>query len=755
MGRYFASKGIKDQQKNPQDWPALIIWSPSGSAVVVGSPSGSPDVNSIPRFDSGLYAYADTYNHACLAWQKNEIVAPFRTYDIGGAISDVAINRLMTFVWQPYGQTEGLKQNTDNVFQEEPGLAQDLRNLIMFDGVQWKNGLTYTRTDEQHHIAMIRIPGGAIHWMLPTGEGDSGLQQGLYKGEDPEYVDSTTPGVTGSGWSFRGGRLGNSNDSRGSWAQCGVASRFSGPNLAGIRYNRSLFFGTNDNPCDMIYYKGTTYYCNQHAVYASVPGGQGNILMYDIGLNEEILDSNFVDDVDLISRDTSLNFGGSLSRSFAIHNDVLYMLGSDGKVWELLGAGIRLRADLSNLGTPWASGIVGGDLDRSSAAGGGWDGQPFYRCKLFSFNQQLHAMLNFNTDFRIAKPNQSTIGRGIFWATSYDGTNWTDFSPNLPSSGILTPSGRGAQTSWFSLTNPYIFSARVGADALFYPSGYVNPSGRIGGPRVIGEDNFPAQPSGFRQQWPITEWSSGIIVDPPNTPYQNLQVPLEFGAQSGFLFPTFIAYPGGWGFQYSGGGPPSGLGFPLGSPSGDIFAPSGTGPSGYDYTGVNSYHISATVDEDEELAHLIFSEDFEEANTLYYTLNRASGWVLKNELRDAHQLNGLISIDLYDPEVIIPSGGLIRPNPYVDTVAKTVTVDYQVYDWPFWDSVDITWEYTTDRQTWNKIGTSKNISTGTKQSDPSGVIGNTGQFTWNYDRDLSPNAPIPYVQIRGRAKSNG
>jgi hypothetical protein len=149
-----------------------------------------------------------------------------------------------------------------------------------------------------------------------------------------------------------------------------------------------------------------------------------------------------------------------------------------------------------------------------------------------------------------------------------------------------------------------------------------------------------------------------------------------------------------------------------------------------------------------------FSDDYEDGGALYYEINKASGWSLKNNVTECKQLNGFVPIDLYDPEIIIPSGDIFRPNPRIDEANEQIIIDYKIYDWPFFGNVDVLAEYSLDGQAWNAITTQKNISTGNIATDPSGIVGVDNQLVWNYTQGqnkLSKNVYYPNIQIRMRA----
>lgn len=727
MGRYYAAQGIRHIQPTVvggpfiERFPFLVIFGPSGNAVQVHGPSGFSGRK--PEDSHELHAYEDTFNHAALAWYKNEILTCYRE-------DNQTIDQVWGYAWQPYGQPSG-----DGAFINTatfiPETSADFTDDVVRDGFNWKMALERPGGNHTEKYAFKRV-GGSIHWVFSYGDGEQ-IAQGLYKGKNSVFI---TKG-TGSGHHPQGGILGSMNNANAEVFRAGLLGRAGGlDQQAGIEYERSLA-GNSNNFCDMIYHKGTMYIAKQYAIVGITLGGKGNFIIHDADADDTLLStaSQTSDTLDYTSRKTSNNFGGSLSRSFAEHRGRLYMLSNDGKIHEVNPGGLEQVADLTTLGTPWSSGVVGGALLETPSAST-WPGVvDEFRCKLFSFNDQLHAFLNFKTSFRIAKASDSSnFGKGILWATSFDAANWTDFSQGLPASGIIPSSGQPIG-QWLAETNPYILSGRTGGDALPYPSGLIN--GSIGGPLVAGESNFPAQPSGFRQNGVLPFWSSGNLVDPEGTAFNQLQIPLEYGSISGYLFPTWVQYPQGFGFQNN------------------IFGPSGVGPSGYDYTGCKNYHISAEVDPINKKVNIIFTEDFDEGGTLYFELNESSGFIQKNYLPQSKQLNSLVSIDLYDPEIIIPSGDLLNPNPRIDFVNNNVHLKYNIHDWGFWSNVDVISEYSTDGQTWNFIGKSRNKNTGSLETDPSGVLGTEHELIWQYTKGPNPlnkNAFYGNVQMRLRAE---
>jgi hypothetical protein len=621
----------------------------------------------------------------------------------------------MLYAWQPYGQTEGSKINAiggANFWTENS--TNNRRYFLVYDGYNHKMIQYHIRGSHNEHYTGIRYGGSAV-WFFPLG-GDS-LTYGTYLGDENQFLDS---GGGASGWLPARITYGYTNSSTVVNYNIGRDATSLTNRFAGLRVTTSA--GDPDALiCDVVEHKGTIYLAKQYGVYGLSIGGRGNYV-HQTKINEVIADQG-VPEVggytSRISRDDS-----GYSKCFAKHKGRLFMLQNDGKIYEVLTGGIIEKADLTTLGTQWSSGIIGGA--EPGDADSPYTGIPSARrCFIASFNGELHAFLNFGTAYQIA---EGSAGNGIFWATSPNGVNWQDKSPSLPSSGIQVPSGLSS-SYWRTLTTPYVFSGRVGTT---YPSGY--PAG-----------GSMMETSGVMQSGSLPFWSSGVFNDTAGTHYANLQVPMENNTVSGFLFPTWVQKPVGWGYVSPGFWGPSGFG----------------GPSGWDFTGCTTYHIAGYVSEEEDVLKLLFTRDLE-GGTLFYDLDTASGWIRRNWLPHAKQLNGIIPIDLYTPEVIIPSGTLYRPNPIVDVVNNRAFLDYAVYDWGYWDPVNMRMQYSINNgQDWHNATNIKiahasgrlGLSTGSEATDPSGVIGRSYTICWDYGRDLNPNVYYENVKLRLRAEA--
>jgi hypothetical protein len=754
MSRYAAAAGIGrlgslgNDARAAREAPRLIIIGPSGNLVTVPLPSGVAGAKQDDPDE--LQQFGNSMTHTALAWTRNEIVTAFRN-------TQSTSNTDYSYAWQPYGQDAGPRVNSANY---DPAVSETtLENAAAFDGFNWKL-FNWGVGGNRQLMSFKRMPGGRAFWtgpfltsfMVPKN-------YGAYEGDDPVFE------VLGSesGWSPRSGALG-----RPGLPDANFSAQYDGDqaDVGGVR-SRVVNIGAIEQQVnDVSFFRGSIYTVYQHGMIAQKFGGKGNLHFNERLCRDDAVDfpteSNYTDN----SRLTLDSTGGSKGRSLAEHGNELFMLSNDGKVHVVLPDTVIQVADLSTLGTPWSSGITGGSMNRTPLSGDGpYPGSNVSRCFITSFNRQLHAFLNFNSSFKVAKGVGGTTGKGVFWATSHDGRNWADRSENLPASGIHSPSGGGVTaglggsqvTNWLTRIAPYKFSGFTGDGVTphFGPSGTSSSNvprgdfplayGGVGlGASDAASGAFAAQPSGFRQI-DVPLWTSGNLLDPLDTPFDQLKVPMEFGTVSGALFPTEIAYPLDFSFQVPSGDP------------GQFFLPSGVGPSGFDYTGCDNYHVSGFVDDQKEVLQIYFSRDFEEGTNLFFELNRASGWNRRNYAPTVKQLNGYVPIMLYDPEIIIPSGGVLDPNPAIDEVSKTATLKYRLYDWPFYDNVDVISEYSLNYGVgWSRIARQKNLSTGSPDTDPSGVIGSEHTLTWNWSNienlhPLSKNTWYPHVQIRLRA----
>ena len=754
MSRYAAVAGIRDIEATDSNdaniakaTPFILIVGPSGNVVTVSPPSGV--AGTLQEFASEFQGWEHTYDHTTLEWFRNEIVTSWRN-------TQGTLDTDWGFAWQPYGQPSGGPKVNDLLYDFENNVP--LRNIVAFDGFNWKVILPPLGGNKQMW-SFKRIPGGGTFW---TGFHVAGYEvpanYGVYTGKDPIRTGDKGGAGAPFGWRPLSGLLGRSpTDVNYSASYDGALGGI--VQLGGVASKEANVLTESTVLNDIKEFRGTVYFVTQHGMVGLKIGGKGQFIWSEKLFQDTEID-NTTDASAYTSRLTNNKAGGSKSRSLATHNDNIFMLSNDGKVHRVTPHTVDQIADLTTLGTPWSSGIVGGIMNRvPQPADGPFVGNAFRRCFLTSFNGNLHAFLNFQTNFRLTKGvfDGSNTGRGIFWATSPDGTTWTDRSIDLPASGIVSPSGgaitAGQQTTphvqnWLSFISPYKFSGFTGPNATPIPEASGQFPAVYGTVGLGGADTaggvFTAQPSGFRQI-DIPLWTSGNLIDPEFTPFDSLKAPLEFNTISGFLFPTFIQYPEGFGFQSVSGGPL-------------LFLPSGVGPSGFDYTGCNNYHISGYVDTQKRALQLHFSEDFEDGGSIFFELNRDLEWSRRNYIPFSKQLNGYVPVMLYDPEVIIPSGHVLNPNPSIDEVSKTLTLKYKLYDWPFWNKVDVVSEYSLDYgKSWSFIRRQKQLSTGTLQSDPSGVIGTEHSLIWKWsDKDDSPH-PIsknvwqPHMQIRLRA----
>lgn len=815
--RYFAAGGIRDRAE-AEGFPFAVIFGPSGQAVQVPYPKGYVDDNQftpalnerIPTtttqdgsnvfgagFAEGLAGYEHTFSHVQVEWFKNHLLNSF----IDGATQ----GRCIGYAFQPYRQPvsgffrypSGVNLLTDGAGNPIAGFGQprinsfpdlggngnfnptqntELIQQVVMDGFYWMMPFYFNPTSFRHLFGFRRIPGG-FFYARKVPEAETYLY-GLWEAKFPhigffsELYSGEFDAQAGSGFRGLDQNLTTPNhtfDPRytaGMGTVPGGVDQYFGVKMGG---NQNMT-GLGTNVIDIEVHKGNVWVATQYSLMCVTPGGRMQVI------NDERCQDLFAGGIttrtepseieDYQSRQQQNSFGGPLSRSLASHQGELYMLTNAGKLFICRPGGLRELADLTELGTFSSSGVFGGSMNDMPTSIESWGGSSAYRCKLVSFNGELHAFLNFRSNFNVAKhdnPDNPGFGRGVLWATSQDAVNWTDFSTSLPASGIVKPSGN--QGDWELQIAPYRFSGTPGR---------VFPSGELGDGNNTLDYPDPAGmagPSGFHQEGVLDFWASGVgaidtfgnsvgtsgvILDDEGTSYDQLRVPLTRGRTIRYLYPTSVINPAGFGFINAASGRVAGV--PLASGSGGVYEPSGVGASGLDYTGCRNYHVSAFVDEVNNTLKVSFSEDYNDGGALVYELNSSSGWRLINHVRDSKQLNGLVPIDMYDPEIVIPSGTQTRPNPSHDPVNKTMTIDYEVYDWPFWRTVDIEVEYSIDDGlNWKRIGTIEGVSTGSQATDPSGVQGNSGTFVWEYSDHtrtfpLSPSMFYPSVQVRMRGK---
>ena len=752
--KYAAAAGVRrlSASSDPRKDPFIIIIGPSGQCATVPAPSGLAGSTQGTNPAADLNAYHHTMDHAALAWTSNEIVTSLRK-DQGTVRQDWG------YAFQPYGQV-GPKKKNDAVYNFEQNVS--MSNDLMFDGAFWKVILPSVRT-AKHSWSFKRLAGGSVFWTAAaTIDQEENQNYGAYDGKDPVRTGDAGGTSAPSGWRPLSGMVGKQPFdviSSAHWDRGQGGSVHPGGVLMVPGNVSSVSTNVNDILQDS---RGNIYVAFQHGLFALRFGGKGQWVWSENLFSDQDV-NNYTPTLTYVSRLQQNSKGAGVPKCLAEHNGEVFMLTNTGKVFVVKPDTVEQVADLTTLGTPWSEGVFGGAQPREpQPIDGAYDGTDVRRPFVVSFNDQLHAFLNFKSDEAMAKgvkKGAENIGRGVFWATSFDGRNWTDQSPNLPASGIVSPSGGdvtsgqppASVTAWLSFISPYRFSGFTGskAEPIPMPSGDF-PAGY--GAAGIGGFNLasgvkPAQPSGLIQRH-VPVWTSGNMVDAPGTPFDQLTIPLERNAVSGFLFPTFIRYPKRFSYQH----PVSGGPFPANQ--GGIFMPSGVGPSGWDYTGCENYHISGYVDERAGKLQLYFTRDHVEGGTLFFELSESSGWVRRNFLQHSKQLNGYVPVMLYNPEITIPSGSVVAPNPVIDEVNKEARLRFRLRDWPFWDAVDVVAEYSIDHgASWRKITTMRNLSTGSKQTDPSGVKGVEHVLSWHWSDDgmpnfLSKNEWYPHVQVK-------
>ncbi len=732
MAKYLASQGVGSPRAQGSarklQYPFLVIIGPSGQFGQIMAPSGTWPNNinyDLPEDPFAMSAWGNVFNHKSLAFYKNEILYSLRVHG--------TLNTDCNYAYQLYGQTEGIKINPQNGALKLDANTS-LSRQVAFDGFFHKQFYATIKGHWYELAGYLRLPGDKI--LFATQNFKESLMYGLYDGSNPIWIElaageGSYPILTpSSGWMPYCqiyGQPGTTSDVAWSPGLAGSVNNW----IGGLDCKDSTEAPTNMMSCicDMVNHKGTIYIAQQSKVIGLTLDGKCNFIH-----NDYVDDSN-VDQVDIGTElYQSRTNNGTItpgSRCFAEYKGILYMLQNNGKLYTVSPGGLKEVANLTTLGTPYSSGIFGGQANTTIGS------VTSRRCFLSNFNSQLHAFLNYSTTYKVAKGTEGATGRGLFWATSYDGVNWTDRTVNIPGSGTCPPSGL-TSAQYNNITYPYKFAGRVGVNKKYTIWQILASGTQTPGPLKYTTCHV----SGIMQHTEIPMiWGSGDMLDPPGTAFNSLNMSMKKGIVSGYLAPTWVTYP---------------QGFKTVTVSGvKKFHPYGHSASGYDYTGCHNWHISGFTDEDKDVLHLVLSENYHGISAygqvLYYQLNKTSGWDRKNYLPKCNQLNGLIPIDMYDPEVIIPSGSFYNSNPKVDEVNHTISVDFKIFDWPFWSNVNIKMEYSIDGYTWHSACGLRNISTGSKASDPSGIIGTQHTIIWNYGNDLSPNMDYNYLQLRIRA----
>jgi len=725
MAKYFASAGIRhvlgtnSSWNNLRHYPFIVLFGPSGQACQVPPPSGY--AGGVPDAIYPLYGYTQSFNHKAIGSFKNELLISLQTQSTHFSLA-----------FSPEKQTEAIKRNE---FAFAPYNNAPLSLRVMFDGTYWKQ-FKHESLNQYSDLAFLRIADAELCIESIPYASTLVNRYNIYKGKSPTYI---IDGGSRSGWKPMPGQYytpGTVSDHNRVVGMTTAPGNVIDPD--GVEFESIV--DVAPAACDVIEHNGNIYIVGQYWLYAMVPGSKGNFILFD-----NANDLNIDDLTETAGYTTRVSTGDfeSMSRCFAVHRGTLYMLSANGKVHEVTTTGIKEVADIKLLGTPYASGIVHGSCPVPEV--GVWNGTAGRRCYMTSFNNQLHAFLNYSTNWKVAKGTDgTTAGRGVFWGTSFDAVRWSDRSDKLPSSGVISPSGANT-ASWLSVISPYRFSGKRNHPTLshfqVFASGNNTESSTLG---------YYCRPSGYRQVGPVPFWlGSGTLIDTPGTHYANLNVPMQHGVVSGYLAPTFIAYPATYRTAE----------IPAGSGVTKLFVAEGVSASGYDYNGCTNYHVSGQVNADGDTLTLMFAQDFHggsdassRGKVLLYELNRASGWLQKNYLPHVNQLNGLVPLSWNNPDIIIPSGTMFAPNPSVDEINKTVDIEFNIRDYPYWGTMKVIGEYSTNGYEWFEFGRINNISTATKSLDPSGINGTNNVFRWKYDDFLSSHTEYNNVRIRLRAE---
>lgn len=778
-------------------WPHLVAQHPSGHLAILPAFSGfgSASKGGHNNGDGHKYhAYQMMMCHQPFAWVNNKLVHHWRhALDEGDSF--------LGFAWHPYEQSF--------VFRNPDGTNFDTNSSfdfhVIFDGFHTQDFYS-TGLDSKGGFCALRTPDSAYYCCQITGPS---YIYGNSKLDEPFLVDVSPDLYFPSLGNF--GNPGDSED-RGHFVFPADNSfnAFQGL-ISYVPADTSDPDTKTQSPCDMIEHEGSYYFCSQTKVWCTRIGMKGSFIYSDFfDVQQDQLGNATFGLANLsVALGTEAKFNGPQARVFAKHRGALYMLQADGKLLLVQPGGLILRKDFKTgspeMKSPWASGIAGGANQITPVPAVGKSPTPAVaRPFLVSFNDQLHAFLNYEvtssvleqqTGSPVAKGAEGTSNaRGLLWLTSHDGFNWADRTSMLAplSSGIITPSGNNELlASWESTIAPYRYSA---FQNVSYPSGY---GGRLSipgernhvgefAPIERGDDSISIRkPSGYRQatgdiieasrfsdksdRLPI--WHSGLMVDVPGTPVESLKIRFGQGVISGFMYPTLVDYPSGFAYlvpgQLDGISKPTNL---LPEASGGEWGPFGQGARGWDYTGVGWRHTAGHIDEDDEQSNnhrlrLCFSDNpFDSTTNVtkqtashFWELDKASGWHQRNYVHWGGAFIGYKPVELYDPEVTIPSGSFDDPNPFIDFGKKHVRVNFNVIDFGFWDQVSMKLEYTTDEgQNWHACSVSGSLgplSTGTKQTDPSGIgADSASQHTvfWRWQDDLGPTTFYPLTRLRMR-----
>ncbi len=574
-------------------WPWAVLQGPSGQLVQLNPPSGLD-----PSF---WVAIETTQNHSCIGWKHRHLAF------VWSAAPGTA-ESMRAYVWNPQSQLAS-KINPSTTVNED---GENVRNQVIEDGYNWTK---WNILDERREYPVMLSLHDGVFWVKPII--DYPISHfGVYKAHRPHklstsgYFNSSAGNYGGAG---TGGDAGWSRLPEGTQGTGGIHGTQDGvdfrePHNGAYPTNLSL------NPCEIVRHRDTMYVIWQYAIQGMTIGCKGNYVHHDFGVDNKVGGAGNTEDYQ--QRNTNGVLGATM-RSACVHQDQVFMLTNTGLVYEIRPGGLIQKADLTDIGTPWASGITGGSLSDNVAPTN-------YRPLLRSFNNQLHAFLNFRTTYKLARGkenfNSKTQGAGVCWFTSFDGVNWQDRTEMLPSSGIITPSGNMVfLETWKAQTHPYVHSAYMETN---YPSGYGPKSPQVNflGQSAPQPQGAEGQPSGYKQSGFLPFWSSGNLLDNPNTVYSSLKTPLSRGMLSGCLFPTFVSYPSGYAFVNPLGGDASGFRTSLNGVWRPVHGNGlAAGASGWDYTGCSNYHIGGVVDNDvtgQPLLRLAFSRNFTHSTPL-------------------------------------------------------------------------------------------------------------------------------------------
>jgi len=730
---YYAGGTDTDLAHN-EPYPQIVLISPSGNMCQVLPFSGV--YGDFPGSNKHMHQRELTHSHKTLAWHKNQAVLAQR-YTVG------TNKQYGMFSWLPSWTERGAAYRKINPATYTTNIMQD---KIMYDGYGWATVIGPGDTSTYYNTYNACKVNEGIWWYIVIPAAGYSWTHGTYKGILPaqKVISSVTGHMT-----RQGGHGNRGLDPSVHIADNNQAAR----NYAGIKHTaETVDFGASD----MLEHDGTMYIAGQYYLYSiDVRGNRGGFIFYDGAMSEDIDAVGEADDY--TDRYSAGAYNENCSKSLAKHNNQVWLLDNKGTVYKVYPGKAVSKVDLTNLGKFSSSGIFGGGT--GFTANNTWiNSRSAYRCKLLSFNGQLNAFLNYKSSYNASNVEDSsfsTDGKGIVWATSYDGENWTDFSHLLPTSGIVSPSGLVGGTAWKATTGGYWFSAMSGPNNLKASGGYskrfqygIGTTKFVSGNRIA-----PAQPSGYSQHQYLkflTDPSGGFAFD-EYTSSSDLPFPLGWHTVSGHLYPTQTKYPPRWGWYN-----PTTSGWEGSDGDHVVLKPSGTAVAKYDYTGCHNYHIAGDTDEEENCMRLLFTEDNKgegvHGSTLYYKVTSSSGWTLMNYAAKLNQVNGFVPCSLYDPEIYIPSGTMLNPNPSVDLINRTVSLDYWTHDWPYWHNVDVEFKYSTDKgQHWRNLKTERNVSTGDQISDPSGFLGQKHTLSWAYTNKMHSNNFYSDVRIKARA----